>query len=216
MTVRAYIQLENIAMIKFMLRWMASALLLPSLSALSQVIPSVTMPPYGGLFAQGSVTRVESSADPTQYRSLLYGGSVGSYFQFRPWLGMDARLFALASRSQTGHAEHQRAAFAGPRFGFSRKRFKVYGIALGGISHADYVGSPTIQNSNGQNVLTAATEPAMQVGGGADLRLRHGLYWRIGEVTYSYMFIPLPSGTVTPNGLSGTVFNTGLVLQIFR
>lgn len=73
-----------------------------------------------------------------------------------------------------------------------------------------------IQNSNGQNVITAATEPALQVGGGADLRLRHGLYWRIGEVTYSYVFIPLPSGAITPNGLTGTVFSTGLVLQIFR
>jgi hypothetical protein len=191
-----------------------AAFLLPPLSLFSQVVPSGTMSPSGAIFAQGGVTTLESNAGHAQYGNLLYGGNIGAYFQFRPWLGIDARVLLLESRSQTGHEEHQRAAFAGPRFTFSRRRFTMYGIALAGISHADYVSSPIRQYPNGEDVLTAATDPAIQAGGGIDLRINRRLYWRLGEVTYSHMFVPVPAGTVGPDAFKGTNFSTGLVLKI--
>jgi hypothetical protein len=207
---------ENPFMTRFVLQCLAFALLVPGLRSSSQVVPPVTMSPFGGIFAQGAVAHVTSSVDPAQYGNLLYGGSIGTYFQIRPLLGIDARAFGLASRSQTGHDEHQRALFAGPRFAFRHKRLRMYGVTLGGISHGDYVGSLATKYPNGQDVLSAATEPALQVGGGADLLLNRRVLWRMGEVTYNHMFIPLPSGAVVPNGLSGPVFSTGLALQIFH
>lgn len=194
---------------------LTAVLTLPSLGALSQVVPPVTMSPYGAIFAQGSVVRLESGAGETQYGNRLYGGDIGADFQFRPWLGIDARVLVLESRGHVG-PEHQRAAFAGPRFSLGRGRLKMYAVALGGISHVHYVDSPTIQSPNGQYLLTAATEPALRAGGGIDLQLTRHMFWRMGEVTYSHMFVPIPSGWVGPGGPKGANFSTGLVLKILR
>jgi hypothetical protein len=193
-----------------------TAFTLPSLTAVSQVVPSITMSPYGALFAQGSLATLESNAGQTKYGNQLYGGNIGAYFQFRPWLGIDARVLILESRSQVGHEEHQRAAFGGPRFALSRSRLRIYGIALAGISHADYVNHPIVQYPNGEDVLTAATEPALQAGGGIDVQLSHRIYWRLGEVTYSHMFVSVPAGTFGPDGPKGANFSTGLVIKILR
>jgi hypothetical protein len=202
---------------KFLLRLLLmTALMLPSLGAISQAVPPVTTPSSGAIFVQGSVTRLESNVSETQYGNLLCGGEVGAYFQFRPWLGIDARGLVLESRTQVGHEERQRAGFSGLRFSFSRRRLKTYGIALGGISHAEYETSPTIQYSNGQDVLTAATEPAFRAGGGIDLQLTRRMFWRMGEVTYGHVFVHVPAGVVGPNGPTGTNFSTGLVLKILR
>jgi hypothetical protein len=197
---------------------LTAVLALPSLIALSQVVPPVRMSPYGAIFAQSSVVRLESGAGETQYGNRLYGGDIGADFQFRPWLGMDTRVLVLESRGHVGH-EHQRAAFAGPRFSLDRGRLKMYAVALGGISHVhyvDFVDSPTIQYPSGQYVLTAATEPALRAGGGIDLQLTRHMFWRMGEVTYSHMFVPIPSGWVGPDGPQGANFSTGLVLKILR
>jgi hypothetical protein len=204
-------------MVRLILRLLLiSASMLQPFSAISQVIPSITMPASAAIFAQGSVATLGSNVARTQYGTLVYGGTIGVYFQSRSWLGIEARVPALESRGQVGHEEHERGAFVGPRFTLSRRRLKAYGVVLGGISHADYVRSPITQYANGQDVLISATEPAFQAGGGVDFRLTHRTLWRMGEVTYSHMFIPLPTGTVGLDGPTGIVFSTGLVLKIFH
>jgi hypothetical protein len=174
----------------------------------AQVVPDRTPRPSASVFAQGSFAIVSSNADPSQYGDLLYGGSFGANYQTRTILGFEGRALFLASRSQNDHEEHQRAGFIGPRLATSRGRFGFYAVALPGFSHADYVTRPIVHYPNGQDVLTSDTAAALQIGGGADLRLGHHVSWRIADVTYSKMF-----ATDAP---SGAIFSTGLVVRIFH
>ena len=187
--------------------WCLIAVFLLTSSARSQAIPAATMAPTFALFAEGSANTLESNPDPVRYGN-LYGGAAGVYIQTRPWLGIEARASFLESASQPGHEEHQRAAFVGPRLAVAHKRFRVDGVLLGGLSHSDYPTSPASAYPNGMDMLTASTKPALEAGGGLDLRLTRRFSWRTGEMMYGYVF--------GPDEPSGITFSSGLILRIFR
>jgi hypothetical protein len=189
------------------LSWFLIAVSLLVSGAGAQVVPLRAASPTFAIFGEGSVNAFGSNPDPAQYAS-LYGGAAGVYLQTRPWLGVEARALFLQSASEPGHEEHQRAAFLGPRFEVARSRISLDGVLLGGASHVDYPASPVSGYPDGMDVLAASTRPALEAGGGLEIRLTPRLAWRTGDVMYGCVF-----GQNEPKGVT---FSSGLSLRIFK
>jgi|GEM_PF-4394798 len=173
----------------------------------AQIVPARPKPPELAVFGEFSLNRPHWNPDPAHY-GVLYGDVAGAYLQTRPWLGIETRALWLESADQPDHEEHQRAIFFGPRIEFGHRRISMDGIVLGGVSHSDYPMVPVSTYPRGQDVLIASTAPAMEAGGGLNLRLSPRISWKIGEVIYGRSF--------SANQPQGTTFSSGIAVMLFR
>ncbi len=173
----------------------------------AQIVPTRPRRPELAVFGEVSINKPHWNPDPAHY-GVLYGGIAGAYLQARPWLGVETRALWLESADQPDHEEHQRALFLGPRIEFVHRRISIDGIVLGGVSHSDYPTVPISSYSDGQDVLKASTTPAMEAGGGFNVRLSPRISWKLGEVLYGRSF--------SANQPQGATFSSGIAVRLFR
>lgn len=173
----------------------------------AQIVPSRPRRAEVAVFGEFSLNKLHRNPDPAHYGA-LYGGVVGADLQARPWLGVETRALWLESADQADHEEHQRALFLGPRIEFGHRRISVDGVVLGGVSHSNFPLAPVSTYPNGQDVLTASTSPAIEAGGGLNLRVSRRISWKIGEVIYGRSF--------SANQPEGVTFSSGIAVSLFR
>ena len=130
------------------------------------------------------------------YDRAVYGLSLGGYLQARRLLGVEVR----GSLLKWGSDQHEESAMAGPRATLHFGRISPYACGLIGVGNAwsrNLDSKPTF----------ALEEVGMQwsVLGGVDIRLKHHLRLRVGEVAYSKIY--LSGRTLSPlNASVGFVY----------
>ena len=171
---------------QFLLQF-ATALILfgASHTAGAQVAPSLRQPPDISIFATATVGK-------PNFRYLwdfaVYGFSAGGFWQTRHLLGVEVR----GSMLRWGSDEHEESALAGPRAALHFGRVSPYGSILVGAANA---WSRKLPGQPGPlNVESVGLQWSLV--GGVDVRLVRHLRLRVGELTYSKIY--LTNKTLTP------------------
>ena len=160
----------------------------------AQAVPAFHQAPEIAIFATAT------DAKPNfryLYDRAVYGFSLGGYVQTRHIFGIDAR----GSLLKWGSDQHEESALAGPRFALHFGRISPYGSVLVGAANAwsrnlpDHLPPFIIERVGLQWSLV----------GGIDLRIRHHVRLRVGELSYSKIY--LTNRTLTPlNASAGFVY----------
>jgi hypothetical protein len=130
------------------------------------------------------------------YDRAVYGFSLGGYVQPRRLIGVEVR----GSLLKWGSDQHEESALAGPRAVLHFGRISPYASGLVGAANA------WSRNLNSKPTF-AIEEVGMQwsILGGVDIRLKHHLRLRVGEIAYSKIY--LPNRTLSPlNASAGFVY----------
>ena len=178
-----------------------SAVLLVAFSARvasAQVIPGLVF--RSDLSAYGSLpTNFSPSFAPFQ-SSVLFGYSIGGFYQSRHFVGAELR----GSIQRRVNAQHQESALAGPRFALHFGRISPYSSFLFGAGQGwRFKNQPT----PGERVPRPIPDigPQWTLTGGVDFHVSHRLAIRVGEISYSELY--LKNWDLTPvNFTAGVVW----------
>lgn len=129
----------------------------------------------------------------------IYGFTLGGFVQTSHIIGFVVRGSAL----RYGGLDHQYSALAGVRAGLHFARFSPYIAALGGAGHARW----QIGGAYNPALQRTGIAPEWKVLGGVDLHLRNRFSIRLGEISYSKIY-------VLQHGLTPLSFGTGIVYQL--
>jgi hypothetical protein len=130
------------------------------------------------------------------YDRAVYGFSAGGFLQTQHILGIEVR----GSMLRWGSDQHEESALVGPRAAFHFHRLSPYGSGLVGAGNAwsrNLPGKPPF--------IIEAVGLQWSLVGGVDLRLAHHLRLRLGELSYSKIY--LTNRTLTAlNASAGFVY----------
>jgi hypothetical protein len=145
--------------------------------AFTQAGPALRLPPDISIFATAT------DAKPNfryLYDRAVYGFSAGGFLQTRHILGVEVRGSIL----RWGSDQHEEAALAGPRAALRMHRVSPYACVLVGASNAwsrNLPGKPPF--------IIEAVGLRWSVLGGVDIRLAHHFRLRVGELSYSKIYL---------------------------
>jgi hypothetical protein len=164
-------------------------------AASAQIVSALKPMPSISAFATYTGAQPNSgSGSNTQ----LYGPTFGAFYQTSNLIGFEVR----ATATRYGGFNHQDLALGGVRLGVRRGRFAPYGAFLFGAAHARYP-DPTLKTA--KDHIFVGIGPAWQIAGGADYNLQHHLRIRLGEFSYSTIYMSNRNLTPWSYG-SGLVF----------
>ncbi|HEV2275814.1 MAG TPA: hypothetical protein VGR96_16705 [Acidobacteriaceae bacterium] len=130
----------------------------------------------------------------------VYGISAGGIIQTRHFYGAEARGTLL----RMGGMEHQESLLGGPRAALHFSHLTPYGAFLGGVGNAWWWNNPR-HTGQPEPKLDEAIGPEWSLLGGVDLHFNRRLSFRLGEFSYSKIYVT--NRTLTPLGASaGFVF----------
>jgi hypothetical protein len=166
-------------------------------SASAQVVPGMRTPPNISLF--GTFTAVKPNT--SSYGDFaVYGFSAGGFLQLRHLVGVEVR----GSLQRSQGLEHQESALAGPRFAMHFGHISPYVSVLGGVANAWRWSRPPVSGQPWPQ-LYGGFGPEWSVVGGLDVHLTRHMVMRMGEVSYSKIY--LKDWNATPLGVgAGLVF----------
>ncbi len=143
---------------------------------------------------------VDVTPDFGYYAPVLFGYSFGGYLQTPYVIGAEIR--GQVQRRQ--NAEHQEAALIGPRVAIRFGRLTPYASFLVGAGQGwRYRETPILGAKQPQPIQNIGTQ--WTILGGADFKLNHRFSARVGEVSYSKLY--LKEWTLSPvNFTAGIVF----------
>jgi hypothetical protein len=152
-------------------------------------IVSAQVGPASRPAAEISIFATATDAKPNfryLYDRAVYGFSLGGFVQTRHIFGIEAR----GSLLRWGSDQHEESALAGPRFALHFGPFSPYASGL--------VGAGNAWSRNRVGLQWSAV-------GGVDLRVAHRFRLRVGEVSYSKIY--LTNRTLTAlNASAGFVY----------
>jgi hypothetical protein len=161
--------------------------------ASAQAGPALRLPPDVAIFATATGGKPNFRY---LYDRAVYGFSAGGFLQTRHFLGVEVR----GSLLRWGSDQHAESALAGPRTALHFGRVSPYGCFLLGAGNAwsrNLPGHPPF--------IIEAVGLQWSAIGGVDLRLAHHLRLRVGELSYSKIY--LANRTLTPlNASAGFVY----------
>jgi hypothetical protein len=163
--------------------------------AYGQVGPSVTT--AANLSAFGDFSWGHSDWGP----QAIYGYTLGGFLQSSHFIGVEIRGSALSF----GGPDHQYSALGGPRVAIRLKRFTPYLVGLGGVGHARWQGE--INGQLDPNANESGIGAEWSVVGGVDFYMRHHISLRLGEVSYSKIY-------VLQHGLTPLTYSAGITYRL--
>jgi hypothetical protein len=176
---------------------LAAGLLEIGAAAQVQSVPGLVPVPTFSAFATYTSAQPNSGSGTN---AQLYGPSVGAFYQTSHVIGFEVR----ATATRYGGFNHQDLALGGARIVLHHRRFAPYGAFLFGAAHARYPEPPL---PSGKIPQFVGIGPAWQMVGGADYNLQHHFRIRVGEFSYSNIYL-------STRTLSPWSFGTGLVFRI--
>jgi hypothetical protein len=114
------------------------------------------------------------------YDRAVYGFSAGGFWQTRRILGVEVRGSIL----KWGSDQHEESALAGPRAALHFGRVSPYGCGLLGAGNAWSRNLP-----DKPPFIIEAVGLQWSILGGVDIRLAHHLRLRVGELSYSKIYL---------------------------
>lgn len=158
-----------------------------------RVAPALYAKPALAIF--GSPTANITPNFPSYGTPLVLGYTLGGYLQTTHIIGLELR----GTIQRDLNAEHQESAVGGVRFGLPHGRFSPYVSALGGygngwrfrVAPVEGIKPPKPIEGNG---------PQWTIVGGADYHLTHHFAVRLGEISYSTLY--LKNWNLTPLNVS--------------
>jgi hypothetical protein len=114
------------------------------------------------------------------YDRAVYGFSAGGFWQTRRILGVEVRGSIL----KWGSDQHEESALAGPRAALHFGRVSPYGCGLLGAGNAWSRNLP-----DKPPFIIEAVGLEWSILGGVDIRLAHHLRLRVGELSYSKIYL---------------------------
>lgn len=130
------------------------------------------------------------------------GYSLGGFLQTPRFIGLEVR----GQIQRRLNAEHQESALAGPRVSMRFGHFAPYVVALGGAGNGWRYRLPPIRGEKPPKPIEGLGGQWTVVGG-VDFKLNHYVSVRLGEVSYSKIY--LKNWSLTPVNLT-----TGIVLRL--
>lgn len=170
----------------------------PSVSA--QLIPGLVPKPNISVF--GAIP-VNLTPNFGYVAPVLVGYSLGGFYQTPRFVGVEVR----GSMQRRVSAEHQESVLAGPRIALHFGHISPYVGLLGGVGNGwrfqnpPVAGKPLVQPVEGLG-------PQWTVLGGADVHFTRQFAIRIGEISYSKLY--LKDWNLTPLNVSA-----GIVIRLF-
>jgi hypothetical protein len=158
--------------------------------ARGQVIPALKAPAH--LNAFGTFTYADSGWNG----KTIYGATIGGNWQSAHLLGFEVRGSALSF----GSVEHQYSALGGVRAAYHVSRFTPYAVVLGGVAQARWQGEVIGGLDPHGNILKIG--PEWSIVGGVDWYLHRRLTVRLGEFSYSNIYV---SQTLKPWSFGGGI-----------
>ena len=162
--------------------------------ASAQVGPAMRRAPDISIFATAT------DAKPNfryLYDRAVYGFSAGGFWQSRRILGVEVRGSIL----KWGSDQHEESALAGPRAALHFGRISPYACGLLGAGNAWSRNLPDKQPP----FIIEAVGLQWSILGGVDIRLAHHIRLRVGELSYSKIY--LADRTLTAlNASAGIVY----------
>jgi hypothetical protein len=161
----------------------------------AQVIPAFRTPLNISIF--GTFTDVKPNKE--YFTDLaVYGFSAGGYLQTRHVLGVEIR----GSITRWGGGQHEESALGGPRAALHVGNFSPYVGVLGGGGNA---WSWNYRRTTELPPPRKLEDTGLQwtALGGLDVHIRHRISLRIGEVSYSRLYVK--GKTITPVGASAGI-----------
>jgi hypothetical protein len=129
----------------------------------------------------------------------VWGFSAGGYLQTRHIIGAEVR----GSITRWGSAQHEESALVGPRASLHFGNFSPYFAFLGGGGNAWQWNKVPLSSDKPPAVITEETGPQMTVLGGIDFHVKHRLSFRMGELSYSKIY--MKNHTITPVSASAGI-----------
>jgi hypothetical protein len=128
----------------------------------------------------------------------VLGYTVGGYIQTRSLVGFELR----GSIQRRLNAEHQESILTGPRFALHYGPFYPYISTLVGAGNGWHFKGPPIVGVKAPKPVEGAG-PQWTLLGGVDMHFNHHFAFRLGEVSYSQIY--LKRWTLTPLNLTAGV-----------
>jgi hypothetical protein len=145
------------------------------------VIPGLVAKPDISIFG---TLPVNVSPDFGYFAPVLFGYSLGGFYQTRHLIGVEVR----GSIQRRFNPQHQESALAGPRLALHFGPISPYVSILGGAGNGwRYLNPPIVGAHNPQPVESLG--PQWAIAGGADFHFTHHLGVRLGELSYSKNYL---------------------------
>jgi hypothetical protein len=143
---------------------------------------------------------VNVTPDFGYFAPVLFGYSLGGFFQTQHLIGVEVR----GSIQRRVNTQHQESALAGPRLAMHFGPFSPYVSVLGGAGNGwRYLNPPIVGVHNPQPLEGLGGQ--WTIAGGTDFHLSHHLGVRLGELSYSKVY--LKNWNLTPlNFTAGVVY----------
>ena len=164
--------------------------------ASAQTIPSLYAKPDVSTFG-GMTVNVTPNYGYFGTPAVL-GYTLGGYIQTRSFVGFELR----GSIQRRLNAQHQESILTGPRFALHYGPFYPYISTLGGAGNGWHFRNPPVVGAKTPKPVEGAG-PQWSILGGVDLHFNHHFAVRLGEVSYSQIY--LKNWTLTPLNLTAGV-----------
>jgi hypothetical protein len=176
---------------------LALLLLAAPCGASAQYIPGLVAKPDISIFGS-----LPANLTPNfgYYSPVVFGYSVGGFYQTRQLIGVEVR----GSIQRRLNAQHQESALVGPRVALHFGHISPYISLLGGAGHGwRYLNPPATGKVQPQPIAGIGGQWTLL--GGADFHMNHHLAFRVGEISYSKLY--LKNWNLTPlNITAGVVY----------
>ncbi len=165
--------------------------------------PSIALAQVGPAFHQAPEIAIFATATDAKpnfrylYDRAVYGFSLGGFVQTRHIFGIEAR----GSLLRWGSDQHEESALAGPRFALHFGRISPYGSVLAGAGNAWSRNLP----DNVPPFIIEAVGLQWSLVGGIDFKLARRLRLRVGELSYSKIYLTNRTPTAL-NASAGFVY----------
>jgi hypothetical protein len=165
-------------------------------SASAQMIPGLVAKPDISGF--GTVTANVTPNYNYVSGPAVLGYTLGGFYQTRMLIGVEVR----GSIQRRVNAQHQESALAGPRVAMHFGSFTPYVSILGGAGNGWRYKDPPIAGVKPPQPVEGLG-PQWTILGGVDFRLTHHMGFRLGEISYSKIY--LKNWNLTPLNLTAGV-----------
>ena len=157
--------------------------------------------PRNNLSVYGTLP-VNVTPDFSYYAPVLFGYSLGGYLQTPHLIGAEIR----GSIQRRENVEHQESALIGPRVAMRFGRLVPYSSFLVGAGNGWRFRQPPVA---GQKHIKPIEDTGLQwtITGGVDYKLSHRFSVRVGEISYSKLY--LKEWNLTPLN-----FTAGVVIRL--